>query len=66
MASENQQLAQRIIAWAIALSIPILGYLALEVDASVSWPIIIGSIISIALLLDKLEELGSLVESWRE
>lgn len=65
MSNTTQQLVRVAAACLIGLSIPILGYLALEADADVASVIIAGSLIAMAILLDKLEDLVAAYEAWR-
>lgn len=66
MSNATQQFVKLIVASMIGLSIPVLGYIALEADASVAWAIIAGSLVAMAILLDKLEDLAAAFEAWRQ
>lgn len=65
MSNTTQQFTRVIAACLIGLSIPILGYLAIEAESDVAGMIIVGSLLAMAILLDKLEELAAAYEAWR-
>lgn len=56
---------QRAIGWLCALVFFAIAYLSLEESAALAWPVILGMIVVIALLLGQVENLAKLAELFR-
>lgn len=64
MRTDPRSTVQYIVGWLAALVFLGLAYLSMASEYELTTPVIIGSILIIAMLLGKLEELSRVLERW--
>lgn len=57
--------AQRVVGWIAIFAFMLLAYQSMDPAYDLTWPVIAGIIILVAMLLGKVGQIGDLVESWR-
>lgn len=57
--------AQRIVGYIAALAFIFLAWQSMSAEYELTWPVIIGVVIIVAMLLGKVNEIARLVDTWR-
>ena len=56
---------QRLVGYVAALAFMVIAYQSMSPDLTLSWPVIVGTIVIIAMLLGRLDRLALLVAKWK-
>lgn len=63
--TDSLQTAQRIVGFIAALAFLVLAWQSMSVGYHLSWPVIVGTVVIVAMLLGKVEQIAHLIEKWR-